>query len=52
LAAQSVATADAFRYGSAVPTAETGMSLPNGRTLSRVHGWNAQLNPSIRQGHG
>ncbi|MFB6090804.1 MAG: histidine kinase N-terminal 7TM domain-containing protein [Halobellus sp.] len=31
----------AFSYGEAVPSAETGMLLPNVRTLARAHGWEA-----------
>ena len=42
--------ADAFRYGSAVPTAEAGMALPNVQTLARVHGWEAHLDPDYTAG--
>jgi signal transduction histidine kinase len=32
----------AFTYGEAVPSAETGMALPNLETLARVHGWRVE----------
>lgn len=32
-----------FEYGGAVPDAEAGITLPNVRTLARVHGWRATV---------
>lgn len=40
----------AFEYGSAVPSAETGMALPNVQTLSRVQGWAAKIDPNYGAG--
>ncbi|UIP00564.1 histidine kinase [Halobaculum sp. CBA1158] len=34
-----------FEYGGAVPDAEAGIALPNVRTLARVHGWSADVDP-------
>ncbi|MFC7069687.1 sensor histidine kinase [Halobaculum lipolyticum] len=39
-----------FEYGGAVPTAEAGIALPNVRTLARVHGWNAAVDPGYEGG--
>jgi hypothetical protein len=32
-----------FAYGTAAPTAEAGMTLPNLRMLAQVHGWDVTL---------
>jgi signal transduction histidine kinase len=39
-----------FDYGDAAPTTEAGMHLPNVRTLARVHGWDARIDTSYRDG--
>jgi len=39
-----------FEYGGAVPGGETGVTLPNLRTLARVHGWSAEIDPDYRDG--
>jgi signal transduction histidine kinase len=36
----------ALSYGEAVPSAETGMLLPNVRTIGRVHGWDIETEAS------
>jgi signal transduction histidine kinase len=43
-------TETAFEYGSAVPTAEAGMSLPNVAMLARVHGWDVAVDPGFTDG--
>jgi signal transduction histidine kinase len=40
----------AFQYGEAVPSAETGMLLPNIRTIGRVHGWQVTVDPTYQRG--
>ncbi|WP_435062870.1 sensor histidine kinase [Halobaculum sp. EA56] len=39
-----------FEYGGAVPDAEAGIALPNVRTLARVHGWSAEVDPDYEGG--
>jgi len=39
-----------FQYGAAVPSKAAGMTLPNVRTLARVHGWDVAVDPSYRGG--
>ena len=40
----------AFDYGAAVPSMEAGTALPNVRSLARVHGWTATIDPEHRDG--
>lgn len=39
-----------FEYGSAVPTSEAGVALPNVRALARVHGWTTRIDPEYTDG--
>ncbi|MFC7115057.1 sensor histidine kinase [Natronoarchaeum sp. GCM10025703] len=39
-----------FEYGSAVPTAEAGVALPNVRALARVHGWSTWIDDEYAEG--
>lgn len=43
-------TEEAFEYGAAVPSADVGMTLPNVRTLARVHGWHVSIDESYDEG--
>ncbi|WP_136591674.1 sensor histidine kinase [Salinigranum halophilum] len=43
-------TSDALKYGVAVPSAESGMVLPNVLTLARVHGWNVTVDDTFTGG--
>ena len=39
-----------FEYGGSVPHAETGTTLPNLRTLARVHGWSTAIDTDYEDG--
>ncbi|MFB6173811.1 MAG: histidine kinase N-terminal 7TM domain-containing protein [Halobacteriales archaeon] len=39
-----------FEYGRAVPDEAAGMTLPNVRTLARVHGWRAEMDTEYDDG--
>ena len=39
-----------FEYGSAIPDAEAGLTLPNLRMLAETHGWEATLDTSYQDG--
>ncbi|PSP65618.1 sensor histidine kinase [Halobacteriales archaeon QH_8_64_26] len=39
-----------FDYGDAAPATSAGMALPNVRTLARVHGWSATIDPEYADG--
>ena len=39
-----------FEYGSAIPDAEAGLTLPNLRMLAETHGWEATIDPSYQDG--
>jgi len=39
-----------FEYGGAVPDASAGVTLPNIRTLARVHGWTTTVDTAYRDG--
>jgi signal transduction histidine kinase len=39
-----------FSYGDAVPNAEAGLTLPNVRSLARVHGWSTTVDTTYRGG--
>ncbi|WP_324760759.1 histidine kinase N-terminal 7TM domain-containing protein [Haloarcula sp. GH36] len=39
-----------FEYGSAIPDAEAGLTLPNLRMLAETHGWEATLDQSYQDG--
>ena len=39
-----------FRYGSAVPDAEAGLTLPNLRMLAETHGWDVTLDTAYQDG--
>ncbi len=41
---------DFFAYGVSVPDAESGMLLPNLRTLARTHGWEATIDTAYTEG--
>jgi signal transduction histidine kinase len=40
----------ALEYGTSVPSAETGMLLPNVWTLARAHGWDVEVDPDYDHG--
>ncbi|WP_134670401.1 sensor histidine kinase [Halorussus marinus] len=45
------ATAEEFmEYGGAVPDSEAGMTLPNLKTIARVHGWNSTIDTDYTDG--
>jgi hypothetical protein len=44
------ATERYFDYGDAAPATSAGMALPNVRTLARVHGWHARIDPDYADG--
>lgn len=39
-----------FEYGSAVPTSEAGVALPNVQALARVHDWRTGIDPGYTDG--